>query len=82
MRTRVPQTAKSSKGQLASQDQAKQIEELKKKLAASEEKVRDYGEHTLPQFPHRSPAQRSYRHREEAGRAERARVRQARDRVQ
>ncbi|KAI0726970.1 B-cell receptor-associated protein 31-like-domain-containing protein [Fomitopsis betulina] len=35
-------TAKSSQGQIASQDQAKQIEELKKKLAASEEKVRDY----------------------------------------
>ncbi|EPS98923.1 hypothetical protein FOMPIDRAFT_1164768 [Fomitopsis schrenkii] len=36
------ESAKSSKGQIASQDQAKQVEELKKKLAASEEKVRDY----------------------------------------
>ncbi|PCH43172.1 endoplasmic reticulum protein [Wolfiporia cocos MD-104 SS10] len=36
------ETAKSSRGKIASEEQAKQIEELKKKLAASEEKVRDY----------------------------------------
>ncbi|CCM05925.1 uncharacterized protein FIBRA_08163 [Fibroporia radiculosa] len=36
------ETAKSSRGQIASQDQAKQVEELKKKLAAAEEKTRDY----------------------------------------
>jgi len=36
------EVAKSSRGQITSQDQTKQIEELKKKLAATEEKVRDY----------------------------------------
>ncbi|GBE86945.1 B-cell receptor-associated protein 31-like-domain-containing protein [Sparassis latifolia] len=36
------ETAKSSRSQLAAQDQTKQIEELKKKLTASEEKAKDY----------------------------------------
>ncbi|OBZ74931.1 Uncharacterized protein C9E9.04 [Grifola frondosa] len=36
------EAAKSSRGQVASPDQSKQIEDLKKKLAASEAKARDY----------------------------------------
>ncbi|KZT00265.1 B-cell receptor-associated 31-like protein [Laetiporus sulphureus 93-53] len=36
------EVAKSSRGQIASQDQAKQIEDLKKKLAEAEDKVKDF----------------------------------------
>ncbi|KAH8079823.1 B-cell receptor-associated protein 31-like-domain-containing protein [Cristinia sonorae] len=36
------ETAKGSRDQIATQDQSRQIDELKKKLAAAEEKSRDY----------------------------------------
>lgn len=36
------ETAKSSRGEIGAQDQTKQVEELKKKLAAAEEKTRDF----------------------------------------
>jgi len=36
------ETAKTSRNQIASEDQSKQIEELKTKLAAAQEKARDY----------------------------------------
>lgn len=40
------QTAKGSRSTIAAQDQSRQIDDLKKKLADAENKVRDYGVYT------------------------------------